>query len=100
MRQPHAAFLGATNQYQAVHLAPLAAQNTVITSDRDGCNRYVSGALVVRGHLDELQLLRAARIVNPDTPIARARGEKWQGGRPGDAGYSVRVTFQNSNAFP
>ena len=60
----------------------------------------VSGALVVRGHLDELQLLRAARIVNPDTPIARARGEKWQGGRPGDAGYSVRVTFQNSNAFP
>jgi hypothetical protein len=32
----------------------------------------VSGALVVRGHLDELQLLRAARIVNPDTPIARA----------------------------
>ena len=32
----------------------------------------VSGALVVRGHLDELQLLRAARIVNPDAPIVRA----------------------------
>ena len=36
MRQPHAAFLGTSFQYQAVRLAPLTAQSTVITSARDG----------------------------------------------------------------
>jgi hypothetical protein len=51
-------------------------------------------------HFDELQLLRAAHVVNTNSSVPRPRSKKPEVWRPGNACHSVRVALQHPDTGP
>ncbi len=51
-------------------------------------------------HFDELQLLRAANVVNTNSSISRPRSKKPEVWRPGNACHCIRVALQHPDTRP